>query len=357
MGRMTRASYRKAFILVLAVAVSGLFLFMIADFLVAVLLAAIFAGLLYPVYRWMLRAPWLGRRPGLTAAGVVLLATVSLGLPFAGFVGLVSVQAASIAESVAPWVRDNLMDVRASDGLPSWLPLRRQIEPYRDTIVERMGEAAGEIGGFFVRSGTALTRGTLRLFLNLFVMLYATYFFLCRGPQWIAALAGYLPLTDHDRAQVLQRGLSVTRATLKGVLIIGVLQGALIGAAFWVLGIGGAIFWGAIVVVLSALPAVGPPLVWIPAAIYLLLNGKTVEAIGLTVWGSLVVGVLDNVLRPRIIGAETRLPDLLIFLSMLGGIAMFGVLGLILGPIIAAVTVTTLEIYRYAFIKELPRGH
>lgn len=353
---MTRASYRKAFILVLALAISGLFLFMIADFLVAVLLAAIFAGLLYPVYRWMLRAPWLGRRPGLTAAGVVLLAAVALGLPFAGFVGLVSVQAASVAESVAPWVRENLMEAETVDGLPSWLPLRRYIAPYSETILARLGEAAGEIGGFFVRSGTALTRGTLRFLLNLFVMLYAMYFFLCRGPQWIAGLAGYLPLTDHDRAQVLQRGLSVTRATLKGVLIIGVLQGALIGAAFWVVGIGGAIFWAAIVVVLSALPAVGPPVVWIPAAIYLLLNGQTVEAVGLTLWGSLVVGLLDNVLRPRIVGAETRLPDLLIFLSMLGGIGLFGVLGLIVGPIIAAVMATTLDIYRYAFIKELPRG-
>lgn len=351
---MNRASYRKGFILVMAVAISGLFLYMINDFLIAVLLAAIFAALLYPLYRWMMRAPFLARRPGLTAAGTVMLATVALGLPFAGFVGLVSAQAAGIAASLVPWLQEQFTRVDSLEGLTEWLPYHQYIEPYRERIVTRLGEAAGELAGFFVRSGTALTKGTLRLMLNLFVMLYAMYFFLCHGPRWLAVLAGYLPLSDHDRTQVLERGVSATRATLKSILIIGVMQGALVGLAFWVLGIGGAIFWGTVVVILSALPAVGPPVVWIPAAVYLLLNGQTLEAVGLTLWGALVIGLLDNVLRPRIIGAETSLPDLLIFLSMLGGIGMFGVLGLIIGPIIAAVMMTVLEIYRYAFIRELP---
>ncbi len=351
---MNIVSYRKGFILVMAAAVAGLFLYMISDFLIAVLLAAIFSALLYPLYGRMMRVPFLARRPGLTAAWVVMLATVALGLPFVGFVGLVSAQAAVIAANLVPWVQDQLTRADSIEGLTEWLPYHQYLEPYRERIVTRLGEAAGELAGFFVRSGTALTMGTLRLLLNLFVMLYAMYFFLGRGQQWLAVLASYLPLSDQDRTRVLERGVAATRATLKGILVIGVLQGVLVGLAFWVLGISGVLFWGTVVVILSALPAVGPPLVWGPAAVYLLLNGQTAAAIGLTLWGALVIGLLDNVLRPRIIGAETRLPDLLIFLSMLGGIGMFGVLGLIIGPIIAAVMITTLDIYRHVFISEQP---
>ncbi len=360
MCAMNRATYSKAFILVVALLVSLLFLYMISGFLMALLIAALFAGILYPAYRWaMSRSKFLAARPGMTAAGIVLLAAVAIGLPFAGFVGMVSAQAvtvaATVANNVTPWVRDHLFTAEGIERISAWIPFYEYIEPYRDTILSRLGQVAGEVGGFFVRSGTALTRSTFSFLLNLFVMLYALYFFLCRGRDWIVWLSGYLPLTDHDRQEVLDRGLTVTRATLKGIFIIGVLQGALIGAAFGVLGIPGAMFWGTVVVVLSAIPALGPPVVWVPAAVYLALSDQVGAAIGLTVWGTLVVGVLDNVLRPRIIGAETRLPDLLIFLSMLGGIGMFGVLGLIIGPIIAAVLSTTLDIYRYAFIGELPR--
>lgn len=358
MSGMNHAPYRRNFILVLAIAVTALFLAMIGNFLIPLLIAAILAGLFHPLYRWMLRLPFFGRRPGFTAAAVVMGGAVAFGLPFAGFVGIASAQAAALASDLAPWMRQHLFSVEGLNRLSEWLPfadrILPQLEPYRETILARLGAAAGEMGSFFVRSGTALTRSTLSFLLSLFVMLYAMYFFLSRGPQWITWLAGYLPLTDGDRAQVLERGLSVTRATLKGILVIGVLQGALMGIAFWVLGIGGALFLAALCVVLSALPAVGPPVVWIPVVIYLLLGGRVTEAVMLTLWGSLVVGLLDNVLRPRLIGAETRLPDLLIFVSMLGGIGMFGVLGLIIGPIIAAVMVTTLDIYRYAFLSDLP---
>jgi predicted PurR-regulated permease PerM len=359
MCAMNRATYSKAFILVIALLVSLLFLYMISGFLMALLIAALFAGMLYPGYRWaMARSQFLAARPGMTAAGIVLLAVIAVGLPFVGFVGMVSAQAvtvaATVANNVTPWVRDNLFTTEGIERISAWIPFYEHIEPYRDTILSRLGQVAGEVGGLFVRSGTALTRSTFNFLLNLFVMFYAMYFFLCRGKDWIVWLSGYLPLTDHDRQEVLNRGLTVTRATLKGIFIIGVLQGTLIGLAFGVLGIPGALFWGTVVVVLSALPALGPPVVWVPATIYLAVSGQIGAAIGLAVWGTLVVGVLDNVLRPRIIGAETRLPDLLIFLSMLGGIGLFGVFGLIIGPIIAAVMSTTLDIYRYAFITELP---
>ncbi|MDR2877363.1 MAG: AI-2E family transporter [Chromatiales bacterium] len=358
---MIDAPYRRNFILVLAIAVTTLFTVMISGFLTPLLMAAILAGLCHPLYRWLLALPFLGQRPGLAAAIVVAGGTIAFGLPFAGFIGMVSAQAAAIAPDFTPWVRQHLLSEDGLHKLVEWLPLADHIQPYidtyRETILARLGAAVGEMGSFFVRSGTALTRSTLSFLLSLFVMLYAMFFFLSRGPQWISWLAGYLPLTDADRIQVLERGLSVTRATLKGILVIGMLQGGLMGLAFWACGISGALFLTALCVVFSALPAVGPPVVWIPVVIYLLMGGRVAEAVALTLWGSLVVGLLDNVLRPRIIGAETRLPDLLIFVSILGGVGMFGVLGLLIGPIIAAVMATTLDIYRYAFRADLPSEH
>lgn len=352
---VSRESYRRLFILVFALASTGLFLFMVRDFLVPVFLAAIFAALLYPAYRWMLRVPRLRRRPALTAAALVLAAAVCVGVPLTGFVGLVTAQAVSVAENVAPRIRDIAEGIMVR-GVPGWLPFADEIGPYveryREPILARLGEAAGDVATIFVRGGTALTRGALRFLLDLFVMLYALYFFVHHGPRWMEAIAAYLPLREEDRAEVLERGLSVIRATLKSILVIGVLQGALIGLALWFVGIGGALFWGAIVVVLSALPAVGPSLVWGPASLFLLLNGSPVAAVGLAAWGAIVVGLLDNVLRPRIVSAEARLPDLLIFLAMLGGIGMFGVSGLLIGPVVGAVMATSLEIYRYAYIRE-----
>ena len=136
--------------------------------------------------------------------------------------------------------------------------------------------------------------------------------------------------------------------------MIGVIQGVLTGLALWVVGISGAAFWGTVVVVLAAVPALGAPLVWIPAAVWLVVQGDTVSAVGLVAWGIVVIGLVGNILRPRIVGEETRLPDLVVMVSSLGGIAAFGALGIIVGPIIAAVFFVVLDIYRHTFASALP---
>lgn len=348
--------YRKTFILLLVIGISALFIAMIRDFLIAVLLAGIFSGLLYPVYHQLLQLPGLKNHPGITSASVLLLAFIAIGIPLAGLLGMVTAEAVNISENVVPWAKEFVSNLDLSAQLPDWVPFADQLDPYKESLLARLGEVTSEAGKFLVRSGSALTQGTVTFLLNLFVMLYAMFFFLLRGPEWIKQLAGYLPLTPEDRQSVLNRGLSVTRASLKGILVIGVLQGLLVGLAFWVVGLTGAAFWGTIVVVLSAVPGLGAPVIWLPAALYLFLIDRTGAGIGLIVWGVVVVGTIDNILRPRIVGVEARMPDLLILLSTLGGIIMFGAIGIILGPVIAAGVVTTLDIYQHAFNKELPDG-
>jgi predicted PurR-regulated permease PerM len=198
------------------------------------------------------------------------------------------------------------------------------------------------------------TRGTLNFFLQLFVLLYALFFFLADGPLIPQRILQCIPLEPKQKDELLERFVSVTRATLKGSLLIGLIQGGLAGLAFFVAGVPGPAFWGAIMVVLSVLPAVGATLVWVPAVIYLFMMNQVSAGIGLAAWCAIVVGGADNILRPSLIGRDARMSDLMIFLSTLGGILLFGAVGFIVGPIIAALFVTVWHIYGEVFQDWLP---
>jgi predicted PurR-regulated permease PerM len=143
--------------------------------------------------------------------------------------------------------------------------------------------------------------------------------------------------------------MSISRATIKGTLVIGIVQGALGCIGFAVAGIEGAAFWGAVMAILSIIPGIGPALVWVPGVIYLFANGETTSAVGLTLWCALVVSTIDNVLRPTLVGRDTQMPDLMILVSTLGGLALFGAVGLIIGPVVAGLFITIWEIFRETF--------
>jgi len=152
---------------------------------------------------------------------------------------------------------------------------------------------------------------------------------------------------------LLERFTSVTRATVKGTLVVGVIQGALGGLGFLFVGLSGAAFWGTVMAVLSMIPAVGAALVWVPAVIYLLTVGEIVKGVILLVWSAIVVSSSDNILRPRLVGRDAKMPDLMILVSTLGGLTMFGATGIILGPILAALFLTLWDLYGEAFGQEL----
>jgi predicted PurR-regulated permease PerM len=174
------------------------------------------------------------------------------------------------------------------------------------------------------------------------------------GDKLIDKILYYLPLEDQDEQRMLDKFTSVTRATLKGTAVIGILQGTLAGAAFAVVGIHSAVFWGTIMAVLSFIPGIGAALVWVPAVIFLAATGHPAKAIGLGVFCAAVVGSIDNLLRPILVGRDTQMHELMILFGTLGGIIMFGVVGIIIGPIIAALFVTVWEIYGVAFKDVLP---
>ena len=169
-----------------------------------------------------------------------------------------------------------------------------------------------------------------------FLMLYLLFFFLRDGKTILEALIYALPLGDERERALFAKFAEVSRATIKGTLLIGVVQGALGGLMFYFVGIEAAVFWGVMMMVLSLLPVVGASLVWAPAALIMFINGEVGNAIFLLAFGAIAIGLIDNLLRPLLVGRDTRMPDYLVLFSTLGGLSLFGISGFVLGPIIAA---------------------
>ena len=344
--------FQNRFLLVLALGISLLFLAMIRGFLVAILLAAVFSAMCRPLYL-RLAESFRGRE---RAAAVVTLGLVLVVLvgPVLAFMGLVVSQAVDISQAAATWVRGNMELIESLEARLHEIPLLGEFLPDRERIVALAGQLAQSAGGVLVDSLRAATLGTTNFLLQLFLMLYAMFFFLTGGPRILERILYLMPLSSEDEHRLLDRFVSVTRATIKGSLVIGVLQGGLAGLSFAVFGVPGAAFWATVMAVLSIVPAVGSALVWIPAVIWLLATGQIVAGVLVGLWCGLVVGTIDNFLRPRLVGRDARLPDLLILLSTFGGIYFFGAVGFILGPIVAALFVTVWEIFAVAFRDVLP---
>lgn len=350
---MDDGRFRKAFLILLLVAISAAFVAMIRQFLMTILLAAIFSGLVFPVFR-RLETLFRGRRV-LASITTMIIVLVVIVAPLLTVLGVVAGQAFKVSETVAPWIQERLDEPSLITERLEGIPGADRLEPYREQIYTKTGEAVGKFGEFLFNSLSATTKGTVTFLFQFFILLYTMFFFLIDGRSLLRRVLFYLPLADEDEQRMVNKFVSVTRATLKGTLLIGLAQGTLAGLGFAVAGIEGAVFWGTLMAVLSIIPGIGTALVWIPAAGILMLTGHVTAGVLLAVWCGVVVGSIDNVLRPRLVGRDTEMHDLLILFSTLGGIFLFGVLGFIVGPILAALFVTIWEIYGIVFKDALPQ--
>ena len=352
---ISATTFRTAFVLILVLAVSALFLAVTWPFLKPLLLGAMLAGLSRPLYNWVVRL--VKGRAGLAATLTLLILFVLVAAPLSAFVGVVVSQAFNVSEHAIPWVQEHFGSAstfNTHDWLVQRFPTLAPYVPEQTQIIESMGKAAKATGAFLVASASDFTAGTAAFILNFFVMAYAMFFFFRDGKKIIDKIFYYMPLNHEDEERLLERLRSVTRATIKGTLVIGIIQGALAGLAFWVAGIDGAAFWGTMMAVLSIVPGIGAALVWVPAVIYLFITGQTITAILLFAWCAAVVGTIDNILRPALVGKDAQMPDLLILIGTLGGLFLFGPIGFIVGPIVCALFLTVWEIYGTTFKSILP---
>ena len=237
------------------------------------------------------------------------------------------------------WNLANLVDV-IQQQMPRLEQLLRQV----GLTPERM---KADLGNFAVTAARnvadrllSYTQNAITFTAQFFMMVYVLFFFLRDGRSILQSVMNALPFGNRWERILLERFAGVARATLKGTLTVAVLQGAIGGIIFVILGIEGALFWGVVMILLSLLPVGGSSLVWGPAAVILAWQGLWIKAIILVVVGALGIGLIDNILRPVLVGRDTKMPDYLVLLSTLGGLAWFGLSGFVLGPVIAALFLT-----------------
>ncbi|UZN50335.1 AI-2E family transporter [Cupriavidus cauae] len=213
------------------------------------------------------------------------------------------------------------------------------------SIQEKLATAAGQISQYLATQALSIGQNTFQFVISFGVMLYLLFFLLRDGAKLTRRIRLALPLSEEHKQMLLLKFTGVIRATIKGNLAVAALQGLLGGVLFAVLGIQGAVLWGVVMAVLSLLPAVGAGLIWGPVAIYFLLTGVLWKGITVIAFGALVIGAVDNVLRPILVGKDTKMPDWVILISTLGGMALFGINGFVIGPLIAALFIASWDLF------------
>lgn len=203
-------------------------------------------------------------------------------------------------------------------------------------LQDRVTEGAMATGKFLAERSVNIGQNAFQFILNLGIMIYLTFFMLRDGNRMVEVVKQALPLGEEREGLLFGKFAEVTRATVKGNIVIAVIQGTLGGIIFWFLDIPAPVLWGVVMAVVSLIPAVGAALIWAPVAIYLFAISNYVDGVILTLFGAVVIGLVDNILRPILVGRDTKLPDYVVLLSTLGGIALVGVNGFVIGPLVAA---------------------
>jgi predicted PurR-regulated permease PerM len=329
-------SDNKAFV-VLVVLVSIAFVAILWPFWVAVFWATVLAIVFSPVNRRIQRS--IKDRRSLAATCTVILVVFMVLLPSALVGAMVLQEAAVLVQSMQSGDMDPArLFERVFDLVPAWAATRLHEMGLADLEGLQQRLSAGFSKGAQVVGTQALNLGqnTFDFVVGAFVMLYILFFLLRDGRLLAARIRDAIPLEPGLRDRLTSRFIKVVRATVKGNVVVAVIQGALGGLAFWVLGIEPVFLWAVLMTLLSLLPAVGCAIVWLPVALYLLFSGSMWQGIGLIAYGTIVIGLADNILRPLLVGKDTKMPDYVILVTTLGGMALFGLNGFVIGPLVAA---------------------
>jgi predicted PurR-regulated permease PerM len=332
--------------LLLLTAVTLAFAWVLYPFYGAVLWAVVVAVLFAPVYRRLLQS--MQGRPSLAAALTVLIIIAMVILPLTMIAASLAQEASSLFAKIQSGEYDfGSYLQRIFDALPAWATglLERLNVADFSTLREKL--ASGLMKGGQVLAPQALSIGmnTFDFVIRLGIMLYLLFFLLRDGRALAERIREAIPLRGEQKAALFTRFADVVRATVKGGILVAMAQGTLGGIAFWFLGIHAALLWAVLMAFLSLIPAIGSALVWAPVAIYFLATGAIWQGVGLIVYGVLVIGLVDNLLRPYLVGKGSKLPDYIVLISTLSGIEAFGLNGFVIGPLIAAMFMVSWEIF------------
>lgn len=343
---------QRSFILLLLL-VSLLFVLLLKPFAGAIFWACAISIIFNPLQERLRRH--LGNKPNRVALLTLLICVVIVVLP------ILLIATTFIQEGLALYQRIDQGEIKPSE----WLEQVRDAFPLVPEFFDKLGInfgsvreslSKGVLAASQLMAEKALGAGqiTFSFVINSALMLYLSFFLLRDGKKLTDLMVRALPLGDARERKLFSKFSEVTRATVKGNIVVAVVQGALGGFIFWALALPGALLWGVVMAFLSLIPAVGAGLVWLPVALYLYATGAWLSATLLMGFGAVVIGLADNVLRPLLVGRDTKLPDYLVLFSTLGGISLMGINGFVIGPLVAALFLVVWDIFMREFNDEDP---
>jgi predicted PurR-regulated permease PerM len=336
---------RGAFLLLLT-AVTVAFCWVLLPFAGAVMWSVALAILFTPVYRRLVRR--MGGRNNVAALITLTAALVIVIIPLI----VVAVSLVSEAGNVSHRMRSGELSFtrylqQMIDAMPRWvLDLLGRVglgdlQAMLDKVAQGAAAASQRIAGHALSVG----QNTFEFLVSFGLMLYMLFFLLRDGAKVSAAIRNALPLAKPHANFLLNKFTTVIRATIKGNIVVAVVQGLIGAVTFWALDVQGAMLWGVVMTVLSLLPAVGAALIWGPVAIYFLATGGVWQGVTLILVGVFIIGLVDNVLRPVLVGKDTQMPDYIVLMSTVGGLALFGINGFVIGPVIAAMFMAAWHVF------------
>ncbi|MEA2658449.1 MAG: hypothetical protein QOF64_1040 [Candidatus Binatota bacterium] len=338
--------------LFLVVVISLAFAWILWPFFGAVLWGTILAILFVPLYRRLMRI--MAHRRTLAALATVMIVLLIVILP------LVLTGALLLQEALGVYAKfqSGELDLgrffhQVLGALPAWVSdlLNRFGLSNLGSMQDKLSTGLVQGGQLVAAKAFDIGQNTLDLVVNLGIVLYLLFFFLRDGDGLARRIRTAVPLHADQQRELFNMFTTVIRATVKGNVVMAIVQGALGGLIFWFLGVHASVLWAVVMAFLSLLPAVGSALVWVPVAIYFLVTGATWHGIVLIAYGVLVIGMVDNVLRPILVGKDTKMPDYVVLISTLGGMAIFGLNGFVIGPVIAAMFMAVWEIFAASRIR------
>lgn len=337
---------KRAFPLLLVV-VTVAFGAVLFPFFGAIMWGAIIALLFAPLYRWLL--PRLRQRATPAALLTLLIVMVIVMLPLALVLAALASEAALVYQRLQSGELNPVRYFHAVfEALPGWITalLDRFGLSNFDILQRRVTVLLSQGTQFIAAQALSIGQNTFEFVASVFITLYLAFFLIRDGDDVVLAVQRAIPLAPAHKQELLNKFSTVIRATVKGNLLVAAIQGALGGIAFWYLGVTGALLWAVLMAFLSLLPAIGAGLVWLPVAFYFLITGAFWQSAALAAYGVLVIGLVDNLLRPILVGKDTRMPDYIVMITTVGGMALFGINGFVLGPAIAAMFIAVWHIHQ-----------
>ncbi|MBB3103669.1 AI-2E family transporter [Azomonas macrocytogenes] len=343
---MAHSKTEQRFFLALLIFVSIAFVWILLPYYGAVFWAVILAIIFAPMQRRLQRS--YPGRDNLTAMTTLVACLLLAVLPMS----IITTMLVQQASDVYLAIQDGQVDFdKYLHNFKSMLPdvLEKQLNTSGygtfENIRKRLAEGALHISQVMATQAYSFGQGTFDFVVSFFIMVYILFFFIRDGRDLVVRMYTSVPLNNEQKRRLFSKFTRVVRATVKGNIVIAATQGALGGIIFAILDVPGAFLWGVVMAFLSLLPAVGAGIVWVPVALFFFMSGNLLKAVVLTAYGILVIGLVDNVLRPILVGKDTKMPDYLVLISTLGGLAVFGLNGFVIGPLIAALFISAWALF------------